>query len=263
MWLKEQGSSDSTVRHYGHAVERWIAELNAQNEEPSIAWIRSSATPNEKRLRGFACRKYALFHKDVMSEDIDLGVPSKLPPCNRPNPHPFEDGELEKVIQASKRIIKKPHTRVMIRVALKTYDALALRRSEIFGWEQVDFAKAEVTVLGKGGDTRTLPIPPKLLRILKWWKMKSPASPWTTSRGIVKPARLYKIFKQIAKGVGLPDIKLHWLRHNRLTRMAATTQGYDPVALAGFAGHRQYDSLRFYCRAQVSRMRELQRLSYQ
>ncbi len=96
------------------------------------------------------------------------------------------------------------------------------------------------------------------MKILKFWKRKSPSFPWTTTHEKrVLATAMYQNFKKVAREAGLPSARLHWFRHTRLTAMASAPGGYDPIHLAAFAGHRQLSSLLHYCKPSMSRLRAL------
>jgi len=258
-WLLQQNASASTVRHYLRACGRWIGYLNNSESAPPIAWLEWNAPAGEKRLTGFAVRKYQQFVSEVFSENVGLGVPRKLPPSSRPDPHPIVRRDIRLMRLAAKRLFSDVHTANVVRIFLATLDELALRRMEaFFAWDAVDFAAAAILIHGKGGDTRRLPLSARLVRLLQWLKVRSPQDPWTGTNGrALKPDTLYRRFKRMARAIGCPDSRLHWLRHGRLTALASTPGGFDPINLCAISGHRQISSLQHYCQPQMTRLREL------
>lgn len=159
----------------------------------------------------------------------------------------------------AKSLFSDVHTANVVRIFLATVDELALRCTEaFFAWDAVDFTAGEILIRGKGGDTRRLPLSARLVRLLKWLKVRSPQDPWTGAYGqAVKPDTMYRRFKRMARAIGCPDSRLHWLRHGRLTALAATPGGFDVINLCAISGHRQIGSLKHYCQPQMRRLREL------
>ncbi len=160
-WLCDQGITGDSIRHYLSTAERWVEVLNSDSDDPGLAWLRWKAPASVKRLTGFAVRKYELFLRDVFNQEIFLGVSKKLPPSTRPRPHPFTDTEIRSLICTCRTTLKKPHASKSLRVFIHVVCTLGLRRQEaFFEWDQVDFGQQTLTVLGKGGDRRTLPLTP-------------------------------------------------------------------------------------------------------
>ena len=257
-WLLELGAAQNTVGQYVRAAGRWFGILKGSDVSPAVAWLKWKAPAAEKRLTGFAMRKYGEFLREFGCE-VELGIPKRLPPCSRPNPHPIQRVELKSMRLAAKHTFPEPHDSFSVRIFLAVLDELALRRSEaFFDWEDVDFKTAVVLIHGKGGDTRRLPLSRRLVRLLNWLRRRTPLYPWTGNDGRrLKPDSMYRRFKRLARIIGSPALRPHWLRHGRLTAIAATPRGFDPVNLCGFSGHRQISSLRYYCQPQMDRLREL------
>jgi integrase len=263
-WLIQQNASASTIRHYLRACGRWIDILDQSQVAAPIAWLQWTAPDAEKRLTGFAIRKYQQFASEVLGEVAAYGVPRKLPASSRPDPHPVERADIRKMRLAARTCFRDAHTSYVVRVFLATVDELALRRTEaFFDWDDVRFETAEIRIHGKGGDIRRLPLSSRLVGLLCWWKARSPLTPWTDLTGCsLKPDTMYRRYKRLARAIGAPDSRLHWLRHGRLTALAATPGGFDPVNLCAISGHRQINSLKHYCKPQMSRLRELMHDSF-
>lgn len=261
-WLRETGSTDNTVSQYVRATSRWLDFLGGTSVAPAVAWLRWGARPGERRLTGFAVRRYCEFLL-ALGITADFGIPRRLPPCSRPNPMPIARITVRAMSLAAKRTFAEFHDSASMRVFIALLDELALRRSEaFFQWPSVNFADATVTILGKGGDTRRLPLSRRLVALLRWLRSRSPMFPWTDRRGRkLRADTMYRRYKRLARAIGRPALRLHWLRHGRLTSMAATPGRFDPIHLCAFSGHRQVQSLRHYCAPQMDRLRELMTLS--
>lgn len=79
-WLKDAGASQTTIRSYAAAIQKWLKVLAlSPGVRPAVVWQRSQLSASTKRVIGYACRRYEMFASEVMGERIDLGIPSRLP----------------------------------------------------------------------------------------------------------------------------------------------------------------------------------------
>lgn len=246
-YLEGLGSSPVTVRTYSRLAAAWIGRVKAADgQTPAALWLRWGAPPQIKRLTGYACRAYARFSREILGREVDLGVPSRLPAASRPRPHAPGDDALRSLRLAAKRSLPL-ETGYTMRVWIALVDALGLRRSESdVSWRQIDLGRAEITVTGKTG-ARTLPLPARLVGVLRWLRRRHPATPWVGARGQrLSPATLYEIFKGIARGIGMGGLRPHLLRHRRLTAICRTELGRDPLRVLRFSGQGHVGSLQYY-----------------
>ena len=105
VWLKDAGASQTTVRSYVAAIQKWLRILAlSPGVRPAVVWQRSRLSASIKRVVGYACRRYATFTSEVLGEGIDLGIPSRLPAASRPNPKPISDKHLRELGIAAKQL---------------------------------------------------------------------------------------------------------------------------------------------------------------
>lgn len=145
---------------------------------------------------------------------------------------------------------------------------LACRRGEALGlyWSDIDFSagtislkralivnnltnSVEVGELKTKNSRRVLPLPAVLGDLLRNMQRERAQaareagahvvqSPFVFTTAAGKPFRpdsISQAFKRAAARVGLPDMRLHDLRHTGISYMIA--QGADPKTVSGFAGH--------------------------
>src|SRR5208283_3451855 len=104
-WLKDAGASQTTIRSYAAAIQKWLRVLALSPEvRPAVVWQRSQLSASTKRVIGYACRRCEMFASEVMGERIDLGIPSRLPVASRPNPKPISDKDLRELSIAAKKL---------------------------------------------------------------------------------------------------------------------------------------------------------------
>ena len=104
--------------------------------------------------------------------------------------------------------------------------------------------RVKVSVVGKGGYRRELPVPARLARVLLHRVWAEAPSLWPGDRSAclqgVERARLWQRSTVIA---GLPRIQIHQLRHTRLTRWAVEKKPWEFSALSG---QKDLHSSRYY-----------------
>jgi integrase len=249
-WLVELGMSSNTAAQYSQAVERWVTHLtNCDEVSPCRAWREWSATPSTKRLSGYAGRQYSIFASDVLRCSIDLGIPRHLPPNSQPAPAPLTRAVQLALARQAKLLLKDSQTfRVWLAFLLES----GCRRSEtILAWKNFDLGASTVTVLGKGGRLRTLPLSRRMVRLLRFHRSRA-ASPW----GGRKADTLYRQFTSCAKALGL-TLKVHQTRATCITRLVLAPGG-NILDVGAFVGHANpASSLRWYYKTPLSRLRDM------
>lgn len=259
-WMKKNEASPETTRIYCGLVERWQSYVQNSNLPEQEAWISWQAPSKQiRRLTGYALRRYATFQQDVNGKIVPFTVPQRLPRTSRPNPNPISDKDLIRLRFAMKHALPEK-TSISLRVWLMLLDELGLRRNETpQNWRSFQFEDAmpTVAVSGKTG-TRTLPLPPKLARKLRWLKTKRPTSPWIGAKGqTISPDTMYQQFKKAARSAGLDNIRPHHLRHRRLTKLCRSHLGSNQLLVLAIAGHQHVSSLQHYYKVSQTEMAEV------
>ena len=117
-----------------------------------------------------------------------------------------------------------------------------LRREELCGLRVRDMRKhgksGKLTVFGKGGKTRTVPLPASIWNDLASWAPEDRDAMIFYSAGgrALNPKTAWRVVKQAAKRVGLHDgVSTHYLRHSHATY--ALDHGCPPHVLQAVLGH--------------------------
>ena len=128
-WLKDAGASQTTIRSYAAAIQKWLKILAlSPGVRPAVVWQRSQLSASIKRVIGYACRRYSTFTSEVLGDRIDLGIPSRLPAASRPNPKPISDKHLRELGIAAKQLFPI-ETSYSFRVWLQFVNETGCRRS--------------------------------------------------------------------------------------------------------------------------------------
>lgn len=211
-------------------------------------WARETRRGRKVMLRGF-------YGWAVDTERMEVDPTLKLPKVRIGDPvaRPATDAEYETAL-------RRADTRW--RLAIQCAGELGLRREEVCRMHSADVIERDgggwwLTVHGKGGKTRVLPIPPNLARSIR-----------VLPQGYVFPGRI--IEKQRHKGEGhvsarwlgkkvaelLPDgVTMHALRHRFATRLY--NHNRDVFTLQKLLGHASAATTQRYVQVSDARMREL------
>lgn len=144
----------------------------------------------------------------------------------------LKDGEFEALIAASKtcrnRLIEP-----VIRLAVET----AMRRSELLNlqWQHIDFqARTAHLPLTKNGLSRTIPLTPEAIRILRVRELVRPRNEVLALP--MSPEAVKLSWQRIVKKAGIVDLRFHDLRHEATSRFFEMGLNVPEVAL--ITGHR-------------------------
>jgi len=126
------------------------------------------------------------------------------------------------------------------------------RQQESAGW--LDWDAAEVTVLGKGGKRRSVPVGAPAMSSLKAWRDLRDASPHATqsialfisANGVrLSPRTVQSRLKSLAMRAGLPThVHPHMMRHSFASHVLQSSQ--DLRAVQEMLGHASIASTQIY-----------------
>jgi integrase len=157
----------------------------------------------------------------------------------------LEEGEEERLLA-----VADPEMQNIIRLALET----AMRREELASltWSRIDLEKRTASLYEtKNGETRTIPLSPKALEILR--AMQEGGS---GQRG--------KLFKKLAKSITyamqvacktaeIEDLRFHDLRHEATSRLFENTD-LDMMEIRSITGHKTLQMLVRYTHLRTARL---------
>ncbi|WP_151550494.1 MULTISPECIES: site-specific integrase [unclassified Corynebacterium] len=233
-----ESSVDTRVRH----VRRFAREIgcdspNKVTQEQLIAWSGSQRWATETRHSYYM--SLLAFYRVVDEKDILASIKNLYRASRRiPPPRPAPDKIIVEAIHGT-----DPRTALILRLAAE----LGLRRGEIALVHHQDLLYSEgayiLTVHGKGGAKRTLPVPHSLGKTIE-----------ERSRitGFLFPGRVdghlspRHVGKLASKALPSPW-SLHTLRH-RFATVAYSGTGHDLIAVQHALGHNQVSTTQRYAK---------------
>lgn len=239
-------------------ITEWLSSMAKAAESDT----RGRPSSNTRRIR-FAILRRAL------TRAVDHGLLARSPCEAVPTPkarrnvatvHDLSLADAQALLAAAAAHRLKALWYLLVMVGLRKGEALGLR------WSDLDLLRAEIRieqilgrVKGKGlvfsapktdSSRRTLPVPPAALEALQqhWAAQEieraTSAEPWpahdlifTTSTGNpIEPSGLNRQFKVLCRQAGLPDERIHNLRHAAATIMRVHG-GADLFEVSRLLGH--------------------------
>lgn len=148
-----------------------------------------------------------------------------------------------------KKLLNKayPHFRPVIEFALET----AMRRGEIanLAWDNIDWKRSTAFLATtKNEDSRTVPLSPKAIEILKGLPRQIKGSIFN-----YKPDSISQAFATAAKAAKLKDLRFHDLRHEATSRLFEDTN-LDVMQIKLITGHRTMQMLARYAHLRADRL---------
>lgn len=219
LWLS--GRPKATQRSYRHSVRGFLEGLPTALPEATVAdvvaWARSlSGSDSYKARRVIALKSLLTFAHNTGYCLFNVGVALRIPK---------RKGCLHE------RIVEPPMIQALIdasvegrdRILVRFLYATACRVSEAVGVNFSDLGPGLVTFFGKGGHTRTVPIPEDLveeLQSLKMAKDTSKSAVFKSFRGKRLGVRdAQRIVKKARVQVTEKGVSPHWLRHAHATHV--------------------------------------------
>ena len=144
------------------------------------------------------------------------------------------DDEYETLMQGIKKI-RNPHMKDLINFAIET----GMRRGEILrlSWHDIDFETRTLHIpITKNGHSRTIPMSPRAIEILKAIEGKNEDRPFPLSDNAAKLA-----WQRLVKKTGIDNLHFHDLRHEAISRFFERGLSVPEVAL--ISGHRDFRML--------------------
>ena len=183
------------------------------------------------------CLKIAMNEWELMlsSNPVDR---VKMPPWSQLRNRQLEDGEFERLEEASKQT-KNPHIWPVIVFAIET----GMRRGEILGlhWEHVDLDRRIAFLpLTKNGSSREVPLSTKATQMLTRQRQHND----TTSPFSLTPNGFRLAWDRLRSRAGSSDRRFHDLRHEAISRFFELGLNIPEVAV--ISGHKDPRTLFWY-----------------
>jgi len=157
---------------------------------------------------------------------------------------PLTEAEVASVLSATDALAARKHATPLQREAPALFRFIlntGLRKSEALMLRWADIGDDAITVKGKGGKTRTIPLNAEAAAILAGRRHEGQyvfQIPGRTSNSILR-----KLTATISKNAGVP-FHVHLLRHKFCSKLLAA--GVDVVTISQLAGHSAYMTTLLY-----------------
>lgn len=253
-----QAKSESTIQAYLYTVGRFLEFLGGR--EPDVSNVREFvehlAENNSSRSVGrhiYALRDYFAH----LGQDLDLSPPS----YPKRLPRWLNADEWGKVLSTVEAPLMREHApdRVLRRAlfrraALMVYAGAGLRLSEGCGLRRTDLRDGYLTVLGKGGDEKTIPVEDAVVVSIEDWVLTHD-SPWVfpgKNGSHLSPRTMQQVIQDILKEAGIENIHraVHMLRHTAGADLRK--RGADIRDIQQFLRHSSIQSTQIYTQMAAS-----------
>ncbi|MDR1987633.1 MAG: site-specific integrase [Candidatus Peribacteria bacterium] len=206
-------------------------------------------------VRAYLCVFSKLFNLAIR----DWGMESLQNPVARVSkPKPakgrerrLEDGEEERLLSFA-----TPEMQNIIRLALET----AMRRGELANltWDSINFERRTATLYEtKNGETRTAPLSPQALEILRNIKAEQAEQAGQTRQTkrlfTLKGGRITQEMRKTCEKAGITNLRFHDLRHEATSRLFENTD-LDLMEIRSITGHKTLQMLVRYTHLRTARL---------
>ena len=269
MLAAERGAARNTLLAYGrdlHQAEemlggRLAAATPAQLSKLGQGW--SSLAPSTLARKISALRQFFGFLVDEGEREDDPTHALPRPATRRPLPRILTHAQVEALFaQAEDEAASERPEAVRLLAMLELLYGSGLRATELVSLPISAVPRDEpfLTVTGKGGQARLVPVSTRAKKALaRWLGLRPTGSPhlFPSRTGHLSRIRLYQMLKELAVRAGLPPEKLspHVLRHAFATHLLEG--GADLRALQTLLGHADIATTQIYTHVDAARLVKL------
>ena len=269
MLAAERGAARNTLLAYGrdlHQAEDMIggalgAATPAQLSKLGQGW--ASLAPATLARKVSALRQFFGFLLDEGEREDDPTHALPRPVTRRPLPKILSHDQVEALFaRAEDEAASERPEAVRLLTMLELLYGSGLRASELVSLPLSAVPRDEpfLTVTGKGGQARLVPVSSRAKKALsRWLSVRPTGSPhlFPSRRGHLTRIRLYQMLKALAVRAGLPPEKLspHVLRHAFATHLLEG--GADLRALQTLLGHADIATTQIYTHVDAARLVKL------
>ena len=269
MLASERGAARNTLLAYGRDLEQaeeligtaLAAASAAQLAKLGQAW--SALAPATLARKISALRQFFGFLVDEGLRDDDPTHALPRPATRRPLPKILTHAEIERLFATAEAEAQSDSSAaVRMLTLLELLYGSGLRATELVSLplSSVPRDAPFLTVTGKGGKTRLVPISQRAGAALQRWLGLHPAeSPWLfpSRTGHISRVRLFQMLKQLATRADMAPEKLspHVLRHAFATHLLEG--GADLRALQTLLGHADISTTQIYTHVDAARLVKL------
>jgi len=252
MWV-DSFESKMTRREYEGDIRKFAAFMPKPLREVTVPDIQAYAAsmahlaPNTVARRLSAIKSLIKLGRQSGYLTFDPGVMVKLPK--------IKDVLAQRIMTEEQTLkmlgtVKRPRDAALLRLiygaGLRVSEACGLRWADMIPREN---GEGQVTVFGKGGDTRNILLPAHLWqRVNALRRNLGPHDPVFRSRQQARPIhprQVLRIVKLAAKRAGLPlSISTHWLRHAHVSH--SLNRGAPVHVVRATVGHASLETTTKY-----------------
>lgn len=269
MLAAERGAARNTILAYGRDLaqaEELIAQPLDSASPAQLARLGqgwSALAPSTLARKVSALRQFYgfLIDEGLREDDPTHALPRPAP--RRPLPKILSHAEVEALFETAEReAAQDAPAAVRLLTLLEMLYGSGLRATELVSLpvSAVPRDAPFLTVTGKGGHARMVPVSQRAGRALKRWLALRPVeSPWLfpSRTGHISRVRLFQLLKGLAVRADLPPEKLspHVLRHAFATHLLEG--GADLRALQTLLGHADISTTQIYTHVDAARLVKL------
>ena len=269
MLATERGAARNTLLAYGRDLRQ--AEEMAGSELASLSAAQlaklgqgwSSLAPSTMARKISALRQFYGFLIDEGEREDDPTHALPRPATRRPLPKILSHDQVEALFQcAETEAASERAEAVRLLTMLELLYGSGLRATELVSLPLSAVPRDEpfLTVTGKGGQARLVPISSRAKKVLSRWLAVRPAdSRWLfpSRSGHLTRIRLFQLLKDLAARADLPPEKLspHVLRHAFATHLLEG--GADLRVLQTLLGHADIATTQIYTHVDAARLVKL------
>lgn len=269
MLAAERGAARNTLLAYGRdlnqAEEMLGADLaNASAAQLSkLAQVWSSLAPSTQARKISALRQFYGFLVDEGEREDDPTNALPRPAIRRPLPKILGHSQVEALFQrAEEEASGDRPAAVRLLAMLELLYGSGLRATELVSLPLSAVPRDEpfLTVTGKGGQARLVPVSSRAKKALsRWLGLRDTGAQWLfpSRNSHISRVRLFQMLKELAVRAGLPPEKLspHVLRHAFATHLLEG--GADLRALQTLLGHADIATTQIYTHVDAARLVKL------
>ena len=269
MLASERGAARNTLLAYGRDLEQAEELIGTALEAASAAQLAklgqawSALAPATLARKISALRQFFGFLVDEGLRDDDPTHALPRPATRRPLPKILTHAEIERLFATAEAEAQSDSPAAVRMLALlELLYGSGLRATELVSLplSSVPRDAPFLTVTGKGGKARLVPISQRAGAALQRWLGLRPAgSPWLfpSRTGHISRVRLFQMLKQLATRADMAPEKLspHVLRHAFATHLLEG--GADLRALQTLLGHADISTTQIYTHVDAARLVKL------
>lgn len=272
-----------TIAAYANDIrqfQEWCSPENPDNTEfESItasdvrAWLASLAregdTPRTLRRKIISLRclfKWMMKIGKIKNSPL-RDVP--LPKIPKPLPDIIKPSEIESSISKLKDA-QDDGEKLLKMIILEMLYSLGIRRAELVGLndEDISFSKAEVKVTGKRSKQRVIPVPEKLLSLIREWQLlrdnegniQEENALFLIKGKRITPAKVYRIVHESLSDSTARKRSPHALRHSFASGML--NGGAELDSVREFLGHASLATTQIYTHISLNEIKKAYSLAH-